>query len=161
MAAEALIQLIQQQMQQQCEQMKQQHEQMRQQFQEQNKRHSEEMKAITSLLQKTESSSSTVTSSSSPSVVPQFCQFDSSSELWSDYWARFITFTEAHSVPDNKKTHIFLTNQSTVVYKMLANLAKQRTPPTQIHDLTLQEISDFMEEQFHPKRFIVRERFKY
>ena len=157
MSAEALLQLLQQQIKQQQEHMQLQLRQM----QEQDRRHSEEMKIITSFFQRNETPSSTVASSASPSVVPQFCQFDSSSELWSDYWARFITFTEAHSVPDNKKTHIFLTNQSTVVYKMLANLAKQRTPPTQIHDLTLQEISDFMEEQFHPKRFIVRERFKY
>ena len=72
------------------------------QMQEQDKRHSKEMKIITSFFQKNKTPNSTVTSS-----APQLCQLDSSSELWSDYWARFITFTEAHLVPDNKKTHIF------------------------------------------------------
>ena len=64
-------------------------------------------------------------------------------------------------MPDNKKTHIFLTNQTTVIYKMLTNLASQSQPSKDIHALELNEVCEFMEENFHPKRFIVRKRFKF
>ena len=77
--------------------------------------------------------------------LPKFTSFDPNVELWKDYWARFTTFTEAHSVPDNKKTHIFLTNKTTVIYKMLANLASQSQPSKDIHALKLNEICEFMD----------------
>ena len=44
---------------------------------------------------------------------------------------------------------------------MLANLAAQQTPAVDINDLTLKKMEEYMEEQFHPTRFIVRERFKF
>ena len=56
---------------------------------------------------------------------------------------------------------MFLTNQTATTYKLLANLASQQTPAKDINDLTMQEIIDFMKDQFDPKRFIVRERFKF
>ena len=43
---------------------------------------------------------------------PSFISFDTTSELWTDYWARFQTFVAAHSIPDDKKAQVFLTNQS-------------------------------------------------
>eukprot|EP00731_Ephydatia_muelleri_P019387 Em0012g212a len=45
---------------------------------------------------------------------PSFVSFDTTSELWTDYWARFQTFVAAHSIPDDKKAQVFLTNQSLV-----------------------------------------------
>ena len=39
--------------------------------------------------------------------LPKFTSFDPNVELCKEYQARFTTFTEAHSVSDNKKTHIF------------------------------------------------------
>uniref|UniRef100_A0A0L8HEX8 Reverse transcriptase domain-containing protein n=1 Tax=Octopus bimaculoides TaxID=37653 RepID=A0A0L8HEX8_OCTBM len=71
----------------------------------------------------------------SPSQVatPSFSAFDSTTELWTDYWSRFCTLTKAHSVPDSKKPKVFLTNQSSTVYKMLSNLAAQETPPRDIN----------------------------
>ena len=49
---------------------------------------------------------------STPKSFPSFISFDTTSELWTDYWARFQTFVAAHSIPDDKKAQIFLTNQS-------------------------------------------------
>uniref|UniRef100_A0A0L8GAJ4 Uncharacterized protein n=1 Tax=Octopus bimaculoides TaxID=37653 RepID=A0A0L8GAJ4_OCTBM len=56
---------------------------------------------------------------------------------------------------------VFLTNQTATVYKQLTNLATQQNPPKDINNLIMDEIVDFMKEQFDPKLFIVRERFKF
>ena len=93
--------------------------------------------------------------------MASFQPFDSTSELWTDYLARFRTFVTANSIPDNKQAQIFLTNQSNSVYKMLSNLAAQQQPVKSIHELTMNDIQTFMAEQFDPKRFVVRERFKF
>ena len=52
-------------------------------------------------------------------ATPTFNAFDSTSELWSDYWCRFCIFVQAHSVPKEKAVKVFLTNQSPTTYKML------------------------------------------
>ena len=96
-----------------------------------------------------------------PTLMASFQPFDSTSELWTDYLARFRTFVTANSIPDNKQAQIFLTNQSNSVYKMLSNLAAQQQPVKSIHELTMNDIQTFMAEQFDPKRFVVRERFKF
>ena len=70
-------------------------------------------------------------------------------------------FVVANAVPEQRKAQVFLTNQTAVVYKQLANLAAQQTPPKDINELTMLEIVDFMKEQFDTKLFIVRERFKF
>ena len=44
---------------------------------------------------------------------------------------------------------------------MLNNLAAQQQPVKSIHELTMNDIQTFMAEQFDPKRFVVRERFKF
>ena len=44
---------------------------------------------------------------------------------------------------------------------MLSNLAAQQQPVKSIHELTMNDIQTFMAEQFDPKRFVVRERFKF
>ena len=103
---------------------------------------------------------------SSPSMlsaasIPSFTPFDSTSELWKDYWTRFKTFAGANSVPVVKMAQVFLTNQTPALYKLLCTLAAQCTPPKDVNELSLDEIAQFMESQFDPKRFVVRERFKY
>ena len=85
-----------------------------------------------------------------PTPMASFQPFDSTSELWTDYLARFRTFVTANSIPDNNS-----------VYKMLSNLAAQQQPVKSIHELTMNDIQTFMAEQFDPKRFVVRERFKF
>ncbi|GFO03038.1 transposon tf2-6 polyprotein [Plakobranchus ocellatus] len=50
----------------------------------------------------------------------KFGEFDPSVELWSDYWARFETFTKANAIPDDRRAEIFLTNPSSAIYKLEA-----------------------------------------
>ena len=92
-------------------------------------------------------------------VIPNFVPFDSTSELLKDYSARFYTF--ANSVPEDKVDLVFLTNQTTANYKLLATLAGQQSLPMQINDLEMKDITTFMEAQYDPKHFIVQERFKF
>ncbi|MPC61103.1 hypothetical protein E2C01_055166 [Portunus trituberculatus] len=35
--------------------------------------------------------------------TPSFAPFDSTAELWMDYWARFCMLMDAHSVPEKKQ----------------------------------------------------------
>ena len=141
------------------------------QHQEQNKQHQEQMAVLRdehreqmTMLQeqlKILQSSLNNPRENVPTPMASFQPFDSTSELWTDYLARFRTFVTANSIPDNKQAQIFLTNQSNSVYKMLSNLPAQQQPVKSIHELTMNDIQTFMAEQFDPKRFVVRERFKF
>ena len=144
MATDELLQLLQQQIQQQQFMM-----------QAQEKRHQEQIQVLLTLAQKSEGKETT---KSFTVALPSFSAFNSASELWTDCWSRFNTFAEAHSVPSEKRASVFLTNQTPVTYKLLTNLAGQQTLPKDVNQLNIKEISEFMTEQFHPKRFIVRER---
>ena len=93
--------------------------------------------------------------------MASFQPFDSSSELWLDYLERFRTFLTANSVPKEKEAQVFLTNQSKVTYKLLSNLAAQQPTPKGINELGMEDIQKFMGEQYDPKRFVVRERYKF
>ena len=142
---------------------KQHQEQMavlRDEHREQNKQHQEQMTMLQEQL-KTLQSSLNNPRENVPTPMASFQPFDSTSELWTDYLARFRTFVTANSIPDNKQAQIFLTNQSNSVYKMLSNLAAQQQPVKSTHELTMNDIQTFMAEQFDPKRFVVRERFKF
>ena len=130
------------------------------QHQEQNKQHQEQMTMLQEQLKILQSSLNNPRENV-PTPMASFQPFDSTSELWTDYLARFRTFVTANSIPDNKQAQIFLTNQSNSVYKMLSNLAAQQQPVKSIHELTMNDIQTFMAEQFDPKRFVVRERFKF
>ena len=130
------------------------------QHQEQKKQHQEQMTMLQEQL-KILQSSLNKPRENVPTPMASFQPFDSASELWTDYLARFRTFVTANSIPDNKQAQIFLTNQSNSVYKMLSNLAAQQQPVKSIHELTMNDIQTFMAEQFDPKRFVVRERFKF
>ena len=56
---------------------------------------------------------------------------------------------------------MFLTNQTSAVYKMLSNLAAQESPAKTFNELSMAEIVEYMKQQFDPKRFVVRERFRF
>ena len=56
---------------------------------------------------------------------------------------------------------MFLTNQTSVTYKLLSNYASQLTPSKDINQLSITEIVDYMKTQFDPTRYIVRERYKF
>ena len=127
---------------------------------EQNKQHQEQMTMLQEQL-KTLQSSLNNPGENVPTLMASFQPFNSTSELWTDYLARFRTFVTANSIPDNKQAQIFLTNQSNSVYKMLSNLVAQQQPVKSIHELTMNDIQTFMAEQFDPKRFVVREHFKF
>ena len=147
------------------------HRERNRQHQEQNKQHQEQMavlrgehqEQITMLQEQLKILQSSLNNrrENVPTPMASFQPFDSTSELWTDYLARFRTFITANSIPDNKQAQIFLTNQSNSVYKMLSNLAAQQQPVKSIHELTMNDIQTFMAEQFDPKRFVLRERFKF
>ena len=101
----------------------------------QREEHKEEMEKqqeqIAGLLQMVhgqakDGNSSQVTSTVQTSIPP-FSPFDSTTELWPDYWARFCTFSAANAVPENRQAQVFLTNQFSSIYKQLSNLAAQET----------------------------------
>ena len=141
-----LVQLLREEMAQQRAQMAQQRAQ-----------HKEEMAALIDSFKNMGSSVSKFPTSSFPS----FHAFDDSSELWPDYHNRFETYVSANSISEDKMPQVFLTNQSAGVYKMLENLASQTNPPLEINKLTMPQIVAFMKEQYDPKTFIIRERFKF
>jgi hypothetical protein len=97
----------------------------------------------------------------SSAAIPPFVTFDPSTELWTDYLSRFNTFVEANAVPDKRRAQVFLTNQSSTIYKQLVNLAAQQATPKDVNKLTLEEIIEFMKEQYDPKLYLVRERYKF
>ena len=92
------------------------------QHQEQNKRHQEQMTMLQEQLKILQSSLNNPRENV-PTPMASFQPFDSTSELWTDYLARFRTFVTANSIPDNKQAQIFLTNQSNSVYKILSGSA--------------------------------------
>ena len=101
------------------------------------------------------------TPSSVAMTTPSFEPFDPTSELWKDYWARFQTFMMASSVPKERQSQVFLTNQTKATYKLISTLASQMASPKEVNNLTMEEIVGFMDKQYDSKKFIVRERFKF
>ena len=67
------------------------------QLERQESLHKAQMEALLSAVDKT----NTVASTSLQGATPSFVQFDPSSDLWTDYWARFCTFVSAHSVSND------------------------------------------------------------
>ena len=155
-----LVQLLQQQItaqQKSMETQQQQHLEAQQQQREEGRKQMALTTAFTTMTDKREQH----TSISQQIAIPNFVPFDSTTELWTDYWARFQTFIGANSVPVGKQAQVFLTNQSRVNYKLLSNLASQQSPPKDINGLSLEEIAEYMKGQFDPARYVVRERFKF
>ena len=156
---ETLVELMQKQIAQKEEELKLQREEMDKRSEEMQrrsedmermhgeerdaaeKRHQEQMKMILEKLGEMKGPGAIQTPT--PSTTPNFPAFGSSSELWTDYWSRFITFTQAHLASDKLKAQVFLTNQSSTVYKMLSNLSGQQTPPKDINKLIFSVASPF------------------
>ena len=153
MAMERLVQLMQEQLTLQREKLAAQEGQYQKQLDEQHR----QMKKLVDKL--ASASRRGAMSTNFPHL--SFEAFDPSVELWTDCEKRFLTILGVHTIPEEKKAHVILTNQSPVTYKLLSNLGSQQAPPKNVNLLTLKEISDYMIQQFHPKRFIVRERFKF
>ena len=126
----------------------------------QQKQHQEQTQTLQNQNQKLLAALTTATQNGVV-TIPSFTPFDSSNELWSDYWARFITFTGVHSIQEAKQAQVFLTNQTNVTYKLLSNYASQLTPSKDINQLSIAEIVDYMKTQFDPTRYIIRERYKF
>ena len=78
-----------------------------------------------------------------------------------DYLERFGPFLTANSSPINKEAQVFLNNQTTVTYKSLSNLVAQQSLVKGINNLSKDNPQMFMEEQFDPRRFVVREKYKF
>ena len=84
---------------------------LKQQMERQSQQHREEMQNLLKLLdvQKYgtgEDDSSTHHLQLSTAAIPPFAAFNSTSELWPDYWSRFCTFVVASAVPEQRK-HTF------------------------------------------------------
>ena len=60
-----------------------------------------------------------------------------------------------------KTAQVFLTSQSTTTYKLLGTVAGQQDPPKDVNELSMEDIIGFTEQQYDPKRFVVRERFRF
>lgn len=61
---------------------------------------------------------------------------------------RFFTFVVANAVPDQRKSQVFMTNQTATIYEHLVNLTTQQNPPKDISELAMEEIVKFMKEEF-------------
>ena len=56
---------------------------------------------------------------------------------------------------------MFLTNQTTVTYKLLSNLPVRQPPSKGINDLSMRDIQKLMGEQLSLRKFVVRKRYKF
>ena len=124
----------------------------------QEQRHRQQLDAMMHLVKSLDKS---VRSTPSTSTTLTFVAFDSTSELWKDYWSRFNTFVKVRAVPEGQPAQVFLTNQSANMYKLQSNQSAPNSAAKQVNDLTKEEIADFSKYQFDPMYFIVRERFKF
>ena len=126
-----LIKLLADQIQVQRQQMEQEEKQMKQQAQfmeQQSQQHGVEMDQQAQQMQNLlkildvqkygtgEDDSSTHRPQLPTAAIPPFAAFDSTSELWPDYWSRFCTFVVANAVPEQRQAQVFLTNQTASVY---------------------------------------------
>ena len=126
------------------------------QYEKQQKIHQQElnamMKAIEGFSQKAATGSRSVATNIT-TIIPKFQPFNSTSELWNDYWKHFQTCFGTNSVEDSKKAQMFLTNQKNAVCKFLSNMASQLSPKKDVDDLSMDDIVEIMQNQYDPKRF--------
>ncbi|KII61549.1 hypothetical protein RF11_07127 [Thelohanellus kitauei] len=90
-----------------------------------------------------------------------FPPFSPSSEIWTTYLARFITFVEANSIPPERIPLVFLTNQSTEIFNKLQTVSLQFPSPKQPNNLTWEEICAIMSKNFDSYKFIAREKHRF
>ena len=127
--------------------------------QEQQQAYQEENKKLMELLVKGQTDAAT--KPAPPASLPKFSEYDPATELLTDYMNRFDTFIAAHSIPEERKANVFLISQSPVLYKQISNMAGQLETPKEINAVTMEEIDNFLKEQYDPTRFLVRERYKF
>ena len=162
------------QMELQSQQMELQSQQNEQQMELQSQQNQQQMEMLLGTLKKMNANSGNAAGSTGtlPEIsisavrpssysVPSFTAFDSTAELWTDYYSRFLTFIKAHSVPETKIAQIFLTDQTVSVYKLLQSLASQQQPPININEFDMETLAQFMAEQYNPKLFVMRKRYKF
>ena len=116
------MELQRMQMEQQQKQMEKQQDEHKAELdvlQQRDQQHKAELDALLSLVAK---------KSTEGMSTPSFAPFDSTTELWQDYWSGFCTFVAANSTPDERKAQVFLTSQSPALDKQHSNLAAQKTP---------------------------------
>ena len=116
---------------------------LHQQMATQQKQHQEQLETLKDQNQKLLAALTNSTQSGGNTAVTilSFTPFDSSNELWSDYWAQFITFTGIPSIQDAKQ-------------------ASQLTPSKDINQLSIAEIMEYMQTQFAPTLYIVQKCYK-
>ena len=131
-------------------QLKQQREYMEAQMAQQREESLQMIKALTESTEKKASG-----------VATHFTAFDPNTELWTSYYARYQTFVGANSIPEDKMAQIFLTNQSTAIYKQISDWGNQQTPKLDINGITMDAIYNYMMTQYNPRTFIVRERYRF
>jgi hypothetical protein len=139
------------QQEQQKAQMEQQQAQMEQQMAQQREENNQLIKLLTQQAAENKSGSAT----------PSFTAFDPNVGLWTDYILRFQTFIGANSISEERIAQIFLTNQTTVIYKQLNDWAEQQTPKKEINKLSMNDINTYMMTQYNPRTFIIRERYRF
>ena len=144
-----LIEVLQQQIALQdrrYEEQQRRYEEQQRRYEEQQRHYEEQLQVFKNLIRgrKQDGDQKLKTAATTAAATPNFPPFDSTSELWSNYWSRFRTFANAHSVPNEKAAKIFLTNQTSTTYKMLSYLAAQETPAKDINNLTMEQITIYM-----------------
>ena len=142
---------MEQQQEHQKEQMERQKEQMELQMAQQREENNQLIKLLTQQAAENKSGSAT----------PSFTAFDPNVGLWTDYILRFQTFIGANSISEERIAQIFLTNQTTVIYKQLNDWAEQQTPKKEINKLSMNDINTYMMTQYNPRTFIIRERYRF
>ena len=87
----------------------------------------------------------------SSTAVASFEQFNLNSELWLDCLERFRTFLTLHSISKENEAQVFRTNQTTVTYKLLSNVAAQQSASKGINDLSMGRHSEVHGRAVQPK----------
>jgi len=98
--------------------------------------------------------------SSTALTTPNFSPFESTSEQWADYWSRLNTFVRIHSVPEERKAQVFLTNFPWCI-KCFPIWGLRNRQAKAINEITMDEILAYMKHQFDPRRFVIRERYRF
>ena len=98
-------------------------------YEEKQRSYEEQLQILKDLIRKRLQAGNQELSTAPTTTVetPNFPAFDSTSELQSDYWSRFCTFANAHSVPNEKSAKGF-SNKSNLNH--LQNVVKSGCPGT-------------------------------
>lgn len=91
-------------------------------------------------------------------IIPTFENFNSEIEPFELYYERFSNCCQHHKIVDKIDIKIFLLNSiGSKIYWILRNLAS----PKKLTDLNLEEILQFLNDNFNPKKNVILNRFKF